>query len=314
MPLDPILKGFLDQLAQQPGPKARDLPAPDARAMFGVLMSIVGPKDVPIGKVEDLTCAGPGGKIPLRVYTPAASTNRVLPALVFYHGGGFVLGNIDTHDGLCRMLANEAEVCVVSVDYRLAPEHKFPAAVEDAVEAFRFVAGNAKDFGIDARRIAVGGDSAGGALAAVVAQTMKNEHGPKIAFQLLLFPATRLGEETESMRRNAEGYFLERADMNWFYECYVPPTAGKDDLRLSPLTAKSLEGLPPAFVMTAEFDPLHDDGVAYAGKLEEAGVACEIDDCAGFVHDFIYFAGVVPQAAQAMKRAGAALKSGLKAG
>lgn len=314
MPLDPDLKAILDQLAQQPGPKARELPAPDARAMFAALMTFVGPKDVPIGKVADLICAGPAGDIPLRVYTPAVPDKGPLPALVFYHGGGFVIGNIETHDGICRMLANEAQVCVVSVDYRLAPEHKFPAAVEDALAALRFVATHAAELGIDAMRIAVGGDSAGGALAAIVAQIVKKENGPAIAFQLLLFPVTQIGMETDSFKRNAEGYFLERADLDWFFDCYVPRGADKSDPWLSPLYARSFEGLPPAYLMAAELDPLHDEGLLYAEKLQKAGIACQTDDCPNLVHDFIYFAGVLPRAAQALKRAAEALKAALKAG
>ena len=167
MPLDPIMKAFLDQMAAQEGPQMYELPPAQAREMFAALMQLAGPKDVPIGKVANLTCPGPGGDIPLRIYTPVAAGGEVLPALVFFHGGGWVIGNIDTHDGLCRMFANEAGVTVISVEYRLAPEHKFPAAIEDAYAAVTWIEANASDIGIDPNRLAVGGDSAGGGLAAI---------------------------------------------------------------------------------------------------------------------------------------------------
>jgi acetyl esterase len=314
MPLDPVMKAFLDQMAQQPGPKMHELAASGARALFTALMDAVGPKDVPIGKVVNLTCPGPGGEIPLRSYTPVAPAAEALPALVYYHGGGFVIGDLDTHDGCCRMIANEAGIQVIAVDYRLAPEHKFPAAPDDAYAALAFVEANARELGVDANRLAVGGDSAGGALAAVVAQIARDKGGLKLAFQVLLFPVTQIGTATRSLQHFAEGYFLERAGLEWFYANYLPADADKSDPRVSPLFAQSFAGLPPAFVMVAEFDPLHDEGVQYAEKLRQAGVAVEISDHAGLVHDFIYLQGVLPQAALAVKDIAAALKRALKTG
>jgi acetyl esterase len=314
MPLDPVMKAFLDQMALQPGPKMFELPAPAARMLFAALMDLAGPKDVPIGKTANIVCPGPGGDIPLRVYTPVAPAAEALPALVFYHGGGFVIGDIDTHDGLCRMIANEAGVRVVSVDYRLAPEHKFPAALDDAYTALEFVEANASELGVDANRLAVGGDSAGGALAAEVAQMAKEKGGPALAFQMLLFPVTQIGGETDSLKNFGEGMFLERAGLEWFYDNYVPKGADRNDPRISPLSAASLDGQPPAYVMLAEFDPLHDEGLRYAQKLKSAGVACEIADHKGLVHDFIYLQAVLPQAGSALKHAALALKTALKAG
>ena len=314
MALDPIVKAFIDQMALQPGPKMYELPAPAARLMFAGLMELAGPRDVPIGKTQNLTCPGPGGDIPLRIYTPVAPSAETLPALVFFHGGGFVIGNIDTHDGLCRMLANEAGVRVVSVDYRLAPENKYPAAIEDAYAALTFVETNAAKLGIDANHLAVGGDSAGGAITAVMTQMAKEKGGPAIAFQLLFFPVTQIGEETPSLRNYAEGFVLERAGLNWFYDCYVPKGIERKDPTISPLNAASLEGLPPAYLVVAEYDPLHDEGLRYGEKLKAAGVSCEIVDYPGLVHDFIYFQSVLPQAATALKAAAQAVKKALTAG
>lgn len=313
MVLDPTMKAFLDQMAAQPGPKMHELSPVEGRAMFAALMELVGPKDVPIGKVSNLTCAGPSGDIALRNYTPVAAATEALPTLVFYHGGGFVIGNLDTHDGLCRILANEAGVRVIAIDYRLAPEHKFPAAVDDAYAALAFVEANAMELGVDANRLAVGGDSAGGALAAVMAQMAKEKGGPGLAFQLLLFPVTQIGGETNSLRDFAEGHFLERAGLEWFFEAYLPKDADRNDPRISPLSAGSFSGLPPAYLMTAECDPLHDEGVRYADVLREAGVPVQVSDHAGLVHDFIYLQAVLPQASEALKDAAAALGRALTA-
>jgi acetyl esterase len=313
MPLDPIMKAFIDQMALQPAPKMYELPAPAARMMFAAIMEMTGPKDVPIGKVANLVCPGPGGDIPLRIYTPVAPAAEALPALLFFHGGGFVIGNIDTHDGLCRVIANEAGVRVIAVDYRLAPEHKYPAAIDDAYAALTYVEANAAQLGVDANRLAVGGDSAGGAMTAVLTQMAKEKGGPKIAFQLLFFPVTQIGEETTSLKNYAEGFVLERAGLEWFYKNYVPAGADRKDPAISPLYG-SVEGLPPAYLTVAEFDPLHDEGLEYGRKLKAAGVPCEIVDYPGLVHDFIYFQSVLPQAAVALKAAAQALKKALKAG
>ena len=222
------------------------------------------------------------------------------PRSSYFHGGGFVVGDLETHDGLCRLLANEASVRVIAVDYRLAPEHPFPAAYDDAVAALRHIAANASELGVDATRIAVGGDSAGGALAAEVAQHARDAGGLRIAYQLLLFPVTQIGEETPSLRANATGYLLERAWLEWCYAHYAPSGTDLKDARLSPLHAESLAGLPPAYVMLAGYDPLHDEGADYAKKLREAGVAVKLADYPDLVHDFIYLTAP-PQATAALK-------------
>lgn len=311
MPLDPLVKGFLDQMAAVPGPKMWEIPPAAAREVFGAMMQLVGPKDVPIGKVQNLTMPGPGGEIALRSYAPVAAKGEALPTLVFFHGGGYVIGNIETHDGLCRMIANESGARVISVEYRLAPEHKFPAAVEDAYAAVNWIEDNASTLGVDANRIAVGGDSAGGGLAAVVAQMAKAKGDPKIVFQLLLFPVTQIGADTTSMREFAEGYFLETATLKWFFAHYLADTDDRADARISPLNATDLSGLAPAYVMLGGFDPLHDEGLAYAEKLKAAGCKVTVADYPGLVHDFIYLQSVLPQAPEAVKATCAALKGAL---
>lgn len=313
MPLDPLLKTFLDQMAAQPAPKLWEVPPDVARAMFIAMMQIIGPKDVPIGKVENLTMPGPGGDLRLRNYTPVAAGGESLPTLIFFHGGGFVIGDLETHDGICRILANEAGARVIAVDYRCAPEHKYPAAVEDALAALNWIENNAAQLGVDANRLAVGGDSAGGALSAIAAQVAKETGKPKLLFQLLMFPVTQIGNETVSLREFAEGYFLERATLDWFYESYLPPDADKSDPRISPLNAKDLSGVPPAYVMLGGHDPLHDEGLQYAEKLRAAGVSVTVADYPDMVHTFIYFEGMLPQAHEALVAAANALKAALSA-
>jgi len=311
MPLDPLVKGFLDQMALVLGPKMFELPPEQARALFVAMMQMVGPKDVPVGKVENIRAPGPGGDIPLRIYTPVAAGADSLPVLVYFHGGGFVIGDLDTHDGLCRQFANEGGFRVIAVDYRLAPEHKFPAALDDALAAVIWIEANASKLGVDANRIAVGGDSAGGALAAEVTQLAKAKGGPKIAFQLLMFPVTQIGNETASMREFAIGYFLDKPTLDWFFGHYIPPGTDRIDPRVSPLNARDFKGLPPAYVMLGGFDPLHDEGLAYANKLRDAGVRAEVADYADLVHCFVYMQAVLPQAHGAVTAAAKAVRAGL---
>lgn len=315
MALDPVLKAFLDQMAAVPGPKMWETSPPEGRLAFAGLLELVGPKDVPIGKSENVSASGPGGPIPLRIYTPVAAGGEALPALVYFHGGGFVIGDLDTHDGLCRLLANESGCRIVAVHYRLAPEHKFPAALEDAFAAVSWVSSNASKLAIDANRIAVGGDSAGGALAAAAAQMAKAQGAPKIVFQLLLFPVTQIGSETSSLLEYSVGYFLERKTLDWFFANYLPEGAdAKGDPRISPLRAAAFDGLPPAYIVLGGFDPLHDEGASYAQKLRDAGVPVTVADYRDMVHCFVYLQTVLPQAHDAVVAAAAALRKGLDQG
>lgn len=309
MSLDVNIRALLDQMAAMAMPKLWEIGPQAARAASR--SSFFRGKDTPVGRVENRTMPGPGGDIALRIYTPLESRDALLPGLVFFHGGGFVLGDLDTHDDLCRVLANQSGCRVVSVEYRLAPECCFPAAVEDCFAATQFVSVNAAAFGILADQIAVGGDSAGGNLAAVVTQLAKAD-GPKIGFQLLIYPVTQLaGPELPSMRENAKGYFLEKQSMDWFTRLYAPDAAHRADPRLSPLLAKDLSGLPPAYIVTAGFDPLRDEGKAYADALDAAGVSVTYVNYPGMIHGFFSMRGMIPKAREAVAAAAAALHAGL---
>ncbi len=310
MSLDAHVKALLDQMASLGAPKLWEIGPQAARA--AMKLSIFRTNDEPIGAVEDKSFAGPAGAVGVRVYTPVSVRAPLLPGLVFFHGGGFVLGDLETHDGLCRSLANESGCRVVSVDYRLAPEHPFPAAVEDCAAAVDWVAANAAALGIDAARLAVGGDSAGGNLATVVAILAKRKGGPKLGFQLLIYPVTQLGgPETPSMRENAKGYFLEKGSMDWFTRLYCPDVSHRTDPRLSPLLATDLAGLPPAYVVTAGFDPLRDEGRAYSDKLDAAGVPVTYVNYPGMVHGFFSMRALIPKAREAVAAAAAALHAAL---
>jgi acetyl esterase/lipase len=310
MRLDPHVKGLLDMIAAAGRPKTWQLTPPEARQAFLVLAQLTDAKDVPIGKIENGELPGPAGLLPYRIYTPVAPAAGPLPGLVYFHGGGFVIGNLETHEGFCRMLANESGCRVISVDYRLAPEHKFPAAVEDAFAATQWVAEHAGRLGIDPNRIAVGGDSAGGNLAALVCQLAKRAGGPKLALQILFCAATDLTAETESHRAFAEGYLLEKASIRWFMDQYCPPQ-DLSDPRASPLRAADLAGLPPAHIHTAALDPLRDEGKAYADRLERSGVKVRYTCHEGMIHHFYGMAGAIPYARTAIKEAGAAIKAEL---
>jgi acetyl esterase len=310
MALDINVRALLDQMKAAALPKIWELAPPAARAAMKT--RLLAGKETPIGEIRNLTIPGPAQDIALRTYTPLDAKAAMLPGLVFFHGGGFVIGDLDTHDDLCRLLANGSFCRVVSVDYRLAPEHPFPAAVEDCYAATKWVAEHASEIGI-AGPIAVGGDSAGGNLAAVVAQLAKTQ-GPALAFQLLIYPVTQLGgPEMPSMEENAKGYFLERESMQWFTRMYCPDAAMQADPRMSPLRAKDLSGLPPAYVATAGFDPLRDEGKAYADKLDAAGVSVTYVNYPGMIHGFFSLRGLIPKAREAVAAASAAVKASVTA-
>ena len=306
MPLDPEAKMLLEQLTTVVRP-FDELSVVEARAAIVTLSAAAGEGEA-VARVENRTVPGPRGEIPVRVYTPEG--RAPFPVLVYFHGGGWVIGSLETHDGLCRHLANAAGAVVASVDYRLAPEHPFPASGEDAYAATRWVAANAAVIGGDAKRVAVGGDSAGGNLAAVVALMARDRGGPPLVFQLLVYPVTDApSANTASYRENAEGYFLTAKMMHWFWNYYCGENPDLSDPYLCPLRAKDLKRLPPALVVTAEFDPLCDEGEAYAARLREAGVAATSKRYPGMIHGFFGMGPLLTQARAATKEAAEALRA-----
>lgn len=255
-----------------------------------------------LGHVEDFRVPGPGGEVPLRVY--ARKPGGRSPALVYFHGGGFVFGNLDTHDTVCRALAKYSGTVVVSVDYRLSPENKFPAALEDSYAITGWVASSAERLGIDARYIAVGGDSAGANLATVVAIRCRDAGGPPLALQVLFYPVTDLSSfETGSYRESGEAYLLTRAAMRWFTGHYLGSAELARHPEASPLLAPNLSGLPRALIITAEFDPLRDEGEAYARRLQQAGVPVTVTRYPGMIHGFVSMRGVLASGQQAILEA-----------
>lgn len=255
----------------------------------------------PVGAVLDAVARGPTGDIPIRAYRPTAASSS-LPLLVFFHGGGFVYGSLDSHDGLCRFLAEQARVAVIAVDYRLAPEHPFPAGLEDSWVAYRWIRANASRFGADAARIAVGGDSAGGTIAAVLAQRGRDEDCPP-AFQFLVYPSTDAVERRPSRDLFANGFWLSDELMEFFVDSYLPAATDPADPRVSPLRAPTLSGLAPAHILTAGFDPLRDEGEAYAQAMADAGVDVTVRREAGLIHTFANIVGAGRSGPAAMRRA-----------
>jgi len=287
MALDPQAANVIDLIVKSGRPPYHELTPKDARQMFRETRPASTPPAPQIGAVRDVLTEG-AQAIPLRVYRPpGVSDSRRLPVLVYFHGGGWVIGDLETHDVLCRQLTAEAGVSVIAVDYRLAPEHKFPAAADDAWAATRWIAAHAAELGVDADRLAVGGDSAGGNLAAVVALLAREAGGPRIALQILLYPVTDLVSESQSYADLADGYMLTRDSMRWFRAQYLAREQDAADWRVSPLRAPSLAGLPPALVVTAGYDPLRDEGEAYARRLREAGVSVDAISFGGMIHGFV---------------------------
>ena len=287
----PQVAAHLAQMAAMNPPPIETLTAEQGRLGFGMQMKMTAGPATPVAQVRDLTLPGPGGAIEARLYRPTA--DGVLPGLVFFHGGGWVIGDLDSHDDLCRDLAAQAGCAVLSVDYRLAPEHRFPAAADDAIAATHWVAANAAPLGIDPKRLAVGGDSAGGNLAAVAALAARDAGRPLTA-QLLIYPVTDMSRlEGESYATCGEGYGLTAGAMVWFRDHYLTDAKAARDWRVSPLLAGDLSRLPPALVVTAEFDVLRSEGEAYAKRLAEAGVPTRLARYDGMIHGFASMAGVL---------------------
>ncbi|QUD87281.1 alpha/beta hydrolase [Phenylobacterium montanum] len=305
--LDAQFKAMLDAAKAAAQPTLDTLPLDVGRAAYRA-MRFDG--EVKFGgEVRELKVDGAAGPIPARLYTPKGAPT-VGPGLIFYHGGGFVIGDLETHDGLCRRLCEVSGVRIIAIDYRLAPEAKFPAGHDDAVAAANWVFAHAYEIGFDPAHIAVGGDSAGGNLAASVAISLRDAGKNRIAFQMLLYPVVQFGADTESMNALADGYFLTKKGMDWFSACLFGD-GDKTDPRASVLHCPSLTGLPPALVVTAGFDPLKDEGKAYAEKLKAAGVPVEHREYANFIHGFYNMAGVSPAVPPVIDATAQALKAAL---
>ncbi len=281
---------------------AGDLPAglspPELRRVYAEQRARLQPPRPEVARVEDLDIPGRGGIVRARLYRPR-DDGRARPLMVYFHGGGWVVGSLDGYDTTCRRLALKADCVVVSVDYRLAPENPFPAAVDDAWDATAWCVREAARLGGDARRVVVAGDSAGGTLAAVVALMARDAGGPAIALQVLVYPVVDLTRETGSHARNAQGFMLTTAALRWFYDCYVPDRAQRADWRASPLLHPALAGVAPALVISAEHDPLVDEDTAYAERLRAEGVAVEHACFPGMLHPFFTLGGVIDDAARA---------------
>jgi acetyl esterase len=308
VPVNPQAQVLLDQLAATGGPSLQEMTPEEARQAYRMLAQLSPGEE--IHHVDDRLVPTADGDVPVRVYTPAAAVGAPAPLLVWFHGGGWVIGGLDTADSTCRALANRSGAVVVSVDYRLAPEHPFPAAADDALEAVLWAVEQAEVLGVDPTKVAVGGDSAGGNLAAVVAQRCRDEYGPALAFQLLVCPVTDATLSHPSIEENAEGYYLTRDALVWFRSCYVGDRDPRDP-KVSPVFAQDLSGLPPALVITTEYDPLRDEGEAYAARLREAGVPAVVHRYEGQIHGFFALVGLIDDAAGAVDRAAAALRDAL---
>lgn len=285
----------------------------NSREQIENLSGLLSGEDVQVGAVEDFTILGPAGSIPVRLYKPENSSEPV-PVLVFFHGGGFIRGSINSHDGLCRRLVKYGEFAVLSVDYRLAPEHPFPAAVDDAYAALKWAQQFGASKGLDQQRVAVGGDSSGGNLAAVACQDAKRNQTPLPAFQLLIYPTTDANFTASSHKLFANGFFLTEERMHWYRDSYLQSAELRNDVRASPGLEENVTGLPPALIITAGFDPLRDEAEDYAQHLKDAGVPMGVIRHESMIHGFMSLTGLLEDAENAIKMAAETTKSALSIG
>jgi len=305
--LDPQARALIERFAAAGAPPLYTLTALEARRAYRASRAALAAAPVHVDEIRELSVPGPAAVMRARLYRPDRAQNA-LPGMVYFHGGGFIYGDIDTHDAVCRGIAQCAPCAVVSVDYRLAPEHRFPAAVEDAFAATAWVAANAAALGIDPGRLAVAGDSAGGNLAAVVALLAREKGGPGVAMQVLVYPMTDFAAETDSISRFAAGYLLTRESIRWVKRTYLREERDALDWRASPLRARDFSKLPAAYIITAGFDPLRDEGGAYAERLAQAGVAVTHECFEGQVHGFLVMGGAIAAAGHAIQRIGQMLR------
>jgi acetyl esterase len=308
MTLQPEIQAQLARMAAAGSPPIQEQSVAEARRLHAAGTAALAGPPVAVAAADDRTIPGPAGDLRVRVYTPHGEPS--FPIVVWFHGGGWVVGTLDTYDTVCRALAAAVPAVVVAADYRLAPEHRFPAAVEDAYAATLWASRNAAWLGGSQQRLAVAGDSAGGNLAAVVALGARDRGGPAIGFQLLVYPITDAAMDTASYRDKADGYYLTAAGMRWYWEHYLGGADGASP-DASPLRAAFFGDLPPALVITAEHDPLRDEGEAYAARLRAAGVPAAVSRYPGMVHGFFRWRAVTPTADAAMQQAAAALRGAL---
>ena len=309
--LDPQAQALMQLMIDKGVPPVHTMTPEEARASYRSRRAFTQPDAPEVFKVEDKLVSANGVSVPVRVYHPhAAPSHSTLPGLVYLHGGGWTIGDLDTHDVLCRSLCLQAGIVVVAVDYRMGPEHKFPAAYDDSVAAFNWTVAHAASLGIDASRIAIGGDSAGGNLAAAACLGLRGQ-SVQPAFQLLIYPATIMWQDTPSYHANGKGYMLTKESIAYYTENYLRNREDAKDWRASPQLADSHAGLPPAFVMTAGFDPLRDEGLMYADALSKAGVSSQYICFERQIHGFITMGRVMQEANTAVSLCASALKANL---
>ncbi len=303
--LHPEAKALLDLIEERKIPPTHTLEPAEARILYRERRHVTQPAPPPVGLVRELEAESKHGSVPLRLYhpspragnsSPADGSDAALPVLVYFHGGGWLMGDLDTHDTLCRELANGSGCAVVSVDYRMGPEHRFPAAVDDTLAAVYWVKQHAAELGVDATRIAVGGDSAGGNLAAVVAIAARDAQDLPLVFQLLIYPATDMRRSAPSHTTNGQGFLLTSDTMDYFHDHYITDPAQDLDWRASPLLRGDLENLPPALVLVAGYDPLRDEGLMYAQRLSEAGNRASLICFERQIHGFVLMGKVIDEA------------------
>ncbi len=312
MNLHPQAQAVVDAIGRMKLTPLDALTPAEARAQFRKSRGPFFAPSVEVASVVDHALPGPGGDLPVRVYRPIGSRpSELLPALVYFHGGGWVLGDLDTHDSLCRLLCNAAGCAVAAVDYRLAPENKFPAAVEDALAATLYLATKGADLGIDGARLAAAGDSAGGNLTAVVALALRDQGGPQLKLQVLIYPVTDMAMDTPTYTSLGEGYLLTRERMLYFKRCYLRGPEDSANWQASPLKANDLSRLPPALVITASHDPLVDEGKAYADRLAAAGTTVRYKCYEGMIHGFVQLGGAMDAGLTAITEIASASKRAL---
>lgn len=308
MAIDPAAAALLEQFATSGAPPMNEMPPTEAREVAQGFLALAGPGEE-VADVSNRSIPGPASDIPVRIYTPAGAPEGLLPCLVYFHGGGWVIGDLDALDSTLRALANRAGAKIVSVGYRLSPEHKFPAPLDDCFAALRWVADHGRDIGVDPEHLAVGGDSAGGTLAAGVTLRARDEGGPALDLQVLVYPVTNHGFDTPSYQENGDSYLLTKDLMVWFWDHYLAVASDGGNPLASPLRSEDLSNLPPAVVITGEYDPLRDEGEAYAAKLTEAGVPVTHTRYDGQIHAFWQMPAMFPAAQRAIEQVAGELRT-----